>query len=59
MRIEIMTSISGVTFEDCYATRFIDELDEKPVSLIGLADFKGNKKASGRFEDRDDLENLP
>ncbi len=59
MRIEIMTSISGVTFRDCYATRFIDAFDGKPVSLIGLTDFKGNKKASGRFEDRDDLENLP
>jgi hypothetical protein len=59
IRIEIVTSISGVTFEDCYASRVIDELDGIPVSLIGLADLKGNKKASGRFKDLDDLENLP
>jgi predicted nucleotidyltransferase len=59
IRIEIVTSISGVTFEDCYASRVIDELDGIPVSLIGLADLKGNKRASGRFKDLDDLENLP
>ncbi|MGB5619740.1 MAG: hypothetical protein WBM78_23080 [Desulfobacterales bacterium] len=59
IRIEIVTSISGVTFEDCYASRVIDALDGIPVSLIGLADLKGNKKASGRFKDLDDLENLP
>ena len=59
IRIEIVTSISGVTFEDCYASRVIDELDGIPVSLISLADLKENKKASGRFKDLDDLENLP
>ena len=59
IRIEIVTSISGATFKDCYASRVIDELDGVTVSLIGLADLKGNKKASGRYKDLDDLENLP
>jgi len=59
IRIEIVTSISGVTFEDCYASRVIDELDGVTVSLIGLIDLKENKKASGRYKDLDDLENLP
>jgi hypothetical protein len=59
IRIEIVTSISGVTFEDCYASRVIDELDGVPVSLIGFIDLKGNKKASGKYKDHDDLENLP
>jgi predicted nucleotidyltransferase len=58
-RIEIVTSISGVTFEDCYTSRVIDELDGVPVSLIGLIDLKENKKASGRYKDLDDLQNLP
>jgi hypothetical protein len=30
-----------------------------PVSLIGLIDLKENKKASGRYKDLDDLQNLP
>ena len=28
MRIEILTSISGVTFKECYADRIVDEMDE-------------------------------
>ncbi|MFZ0132586.1 MAG: hypothetical protein WAK95_08575 [Desulfobacterales bacterium] len=59
IRIEIMTSISGVTFGDCYASRVADDLDGVSVSLISLEDLKGNKKASGRYKDLDDLEHLP
>ena len=59
MRIEIVTSISGVSFENGYASRIKDELDGVPVDLIGLAELKENKKASGRYKDLDDLENLP
>jgi predicted nucleotidyltransferase len=59
MRIEIVTSISGVSFENCYASRVMDELDGVPVNLIGLAELKKNKIASARHKDLDDLENLP
>ncbi len=59
IRIEIMTSIAGVTFGDCYASRVADDLDGVSVSLISLEDLKGNKKASGRHKDLDDLEHLP
>jgi hypothetical protein len=59
MRIEIVTSVSGVSFGDCYASRIIDELDDIAVNLISLSDLKRNKKASGRYKDLDDLENLP
>lgn len=59
MRIEVTTSISGVTFDQCYAERVIDTLDGVKVNLIDLAHLKENKQASGRFKDLDDLENLP
>jgi len=59
IRIEIVTSISGVNFQDCYNSRVIDELDGIKVSLISLMHLKANKKASGRYKDLDDLENLP
>jgi hypothetical protein len=59
VRIEIATSISGVRFDECYAARVIDELDGVPVSLIGLAHLKLNKRAAGRHKDLNDLENLP
>ena len=59
MRIEILTSISGVNFEECYSERIIDTLDGVEVVLITLEHLKKNKRASGRFKDLDDLEHLP
>ncbi len=59
VRIEIATTISGVTFAECYASRVVDALDEVEVNLIDLAHLKINKKAAGRHKDLDDLENLP
>lgn len=59
IRIEILTSISGVTFEDCYAARVVDQWDDIQVNLIDLAHLKRNKQAAGRHRDFDDLEHLP
>ena len=58
-RIEIATTISGVSFAECYAGRVQDTLDGVPVDLIGLDQLKRNKKASGRHQDLADLEHLP
>jgi hypothetical protein len=58
MRIEILTTISGVRFEDCFAKKVVDILDGVEVNLINLEHLKENKKASGRFKDLDDLEHL-
>jgi hypothetical protein len=58
VRIEILTTISGVSFEECYAARQVDVLDEVEVNLISLDHLKINKKASGRYKDLNDLENL-
>ena len=59
VRIEILTTISGVSFEECYPGRVVDELDGVVVNLISLRHLKINKKAFGRHKDLDDLENLP
>jgi hypothetical protein len=59
MRIEVMTTISGVGFDACFAARVSATIDGTPVNLISLAHLKANKKASGRHKDLDDLENLP
>ncbi len=59
VKIEIITTISGVTFEECYAERVTDTLDGVEVNLINLKHLKANKKASGRHKDLNDLENLP
>ena len=59
MRIEILTSISGVNFEECYQKKVVDEIDGIQVDIINLEQLKINKKASGRHKDLDDFENLP
>ena len=59
IRIEIVTTASGVDFEECYAAREVDELDGVAVSVISLKHLKINKKAAGRHRDLDDLEHLP
>jgi predicted nucleotidyltransferase len=58
-RIEILTTIDGVSFADCYAERVRGELDGVEVNVISLPKLRENKKASARSKDIMDLENLP
>lgn len=58
LRIEILMSISGVEFEECYRSRIIDVWESVEVSVIGLDCLKKNKRASGRLKDLSDLEYL-
>lgn len=58
VRIEILTQIDGVNFQDCYRRRLSTKIDGVVVNIIALKDLKENKKASGRYKDLDDLENL-
>jgi hypothetical protein len=57
-RIDLLTAIDGVTFEDCFARREKVELAGVQLNIIGLADFKTNKRAVGRLKDLADLESL-
>lgn len=59
LRIEILTEIDGVTFDDCITRAESQIVDGNSIPVISLADLKINKKASGRAKDLDDLENLP
>lgn len=58
-RIDLLTDIDGVAFEDAWPNRETVVIDGMPVYFVGLADLKANKRASGRPRDIDDLENLP
>jgi len=59
LQLEILTTISGVGFEECYAERVIDKIDDIDVNVISLRHLKINKQTSGRHKDLNDLENLP
>ncbi len=58
LRIEVLTSISGVSFADCYQRREAAMIDGIPITIINLEDLKRNKQASGRHKDLDDLDHL-
>ena len=59
LRLEILTTITGVEFDECYKERVIDKIDDVNVNIISLRHLKINKKISGRHKDLNDLENLP
>ncbi len=57
-RIDILTGISGVTFDEAWPDRFEANFDDVLVPFIGLAAFIRNKRASGRLKDLADIESL-
>lgn len=57
-RIDLLTSVSGVEFEACYAARVTVDVDGVAVNFIDLENLKKSKKAAGRHQDLADLENL-
>ena len=57
-RIDLMTSISGVSFEEAWQTRVPGDIDGVPVQFIGRDALLRNKVASGRGKDRIDVEEL-
>jgi len=59
VRIELLTSISGVKFEDCFAERIDDKIDGIDIHIISLKNLKRNKSSAGRLNDKADLEKLP
>ena len=59
LRIEVLTSVSGVEFDECWPSREEMLLDGEPVLLPSLADLRRNKAASGRPKDLEDLRHLP
>ena len=57
-RIDILTTLSGVEFSECYSSRVIVEMDGVSVNFIDLENLIRNKKAVGRHQDLADVENL-
>jgi hypothetical protein len=58
-RVEILKSISGVTFEEAWPNRTAWSEGGVEIPVISLADLRKNKAATGRLQDLADLENLP
>lgn len=58
LRIDLLTEIDGVKFDECYLNRKEVLIDGLMVNFIGYNDLLKNKKESGRARDIDDIENL-
>ena len=57
-RIDLLTSVTGLDFNECYASRVRAEIQGLEIDFIDLESFKKNKRAVGRHQDLADLENL-
>jgi hypothetical protein len=58
VRIDIITSISGISWDEAFKKREKGEYGDVPVSYIGRDQYILNKRASGRKKDLADLEAL-
>lgn len=57
-RIDILTSLPGVKFEECFAEKTTVRVEDLDVYFVGRECLKRTKSASGRPQDLADLENL-
>lgn len=55
VRIDVLTSIDGVRFEDAWSRRISTRYGEVPVSVLSREDLIANKKASARPQDLADV----
>ena len=58
VKIEVMTSVKGLSFDDTYKMSQIYNEDGLKIRFIHINHLIGAKKASGRFRDLDDIDHL-
>ena len=58
VRIDLITSITGVSWSEAWAGRVAGRYGDVPVYYIGREQFVANKRATGRTKDVADLEVL-
>lgn len=57
-RIDLLTSITGVSFEEAWNRKVSGELGGIPVTYVSMQDLIANKRATGRAQDIADIEKL-
>ena len=58
VRVDLLTSLSGVTWDEAWAGRQAGTYGDVDVPFIGREAFVANKRATGRTRDLADLEDL-
>jgi len=57
-RIDILTSIDGIMFEDAYSRSDEVQIEGIPIHVLSVSDLIVNKRATGRTKDLADAEML-
>jgi predicted nucleotidyltransferase len=57
-RIDILTGVSGLSFEAAWSRRVEAVVEGVSVPVLGIEDLVANKAASGRENDRADIRGL-
>jgi hypothetical protein len=57
-RIDILTSVDGLKFEDAFANSQTIEIEKIPIQVLSLTDLIKNKRSTGRTKDLADAELL-
>jgi hypothetical protein len=58
IRIDILTAIDGMNFDDAWSGRVLSEFGAQPVFVLSREHLITNKRASGRLQDLADVERL-
>ena len=58
VRVDILTSISGVEWKDAWSASDLGTYDGIPVRYLGKQQYRANKLAMGRAKDIADLESI-
>ena len=58
LRIDIITAIDGVEFEEAWGERLISEIADQRVAVLSKAHLIRNKRAAGRLQDLADVKRL-
>lgn len=58
VRIDVITRIDGVTFEEAWPERLQTRFGEEAIAVLSMRHLIQNKRAAGRLQDLADLERL-
>jgi len=58
IRIDILTTITGVTFDEAWGARVASQYDDQPIHVLSREHLIQNKRATGRLQDLADVERL-
>ena len=57
-RIDLLTDLTGISFDEAWAGKILATFDNLPIPVIGREAYLKNKRATGRLKDLADVEDV-